>query len=154
MSFGTGPLLDRDAGRGMEVRLGMTKSDATGAQSLEEILAQIKKSVAGEAGAAPPRGGGGGGGGGGGRARPRGGVGPGGGGACAGRRAAPGRAMTTMPSGWLHMTRAKGRRRPIQPSSPRLAAEPRTPSGFCASRPARRRKTARPRRRRPRREQQ
>jgi cell pole-organizing protein PopZ len=47
MSFGTGPLLDRDAGRGMEVRLGMTKSDATGAQSLEEILAQIKKSVAG-----------------------------------------------------------------------------------------------------------
>ena len=52
MSFGTGPLLDRDAGRGMEVRLGMTKSDATGAQSLEEILAQIKKSVAGEAGPA------------------------------------------------------------------------------------------------------
>src|SRR5215475_6128950 len=48
MSFGTGPLLDRDAGRGMEVRLGMTKPDATGAQSLEEILAQIKKSVAGE----------------------------------------------------------------------------------------------------------
>src|SRR4029453_2216749 len=47
MSFGTGPLLDRDAGRGMEVRLGMTKSDASGAQSLEEILAQIKKSVAG-----------------------------------------------------------------------------------------------------------
>ena len=30
----------------------MTKSDATGAQSLEEILAQIKKSVAGEAGPA------------------------------------------------------------------------------------------------------
>src|SRR5262245_63721392 len=52
MSFGTGPLLDRDAGRGMEVRLGMTKSDATGTQSLEEILAQIKKSVAGEAGPA------------------------------------------------------------------------------------------------------
>src|SRR5262249_59959728 len=52
MSFGTGRLLDRDAGRGMEVRLGMTKSDATGAQSLEEILAQIKKSVAGEAGPA------------------------------------------------------------------------------------------------------
>jgi cell pole-organizing protein PopZ len=51
MSFGIGPLLDRDAGRGMEVRLGMTKSDTTGAQSLEEILAQIKKSVAGEAGA-------------------------------------------------------------------------------------------------------
>jgi len=50
MSFGTGPLLDRDAGRGMEVRLGMSKSDATGAHSLEEILAQIKKSVAGEAG--------------------------------------------------------------------------------------------------------
>src|SRR6516225_8324826 len=49
MSFGTGPLLDRDTGRGMEVRLGMTKSEATGAQSLEEILAQIKKSVAGEA---------------------------------------------------------------------------------------------------------
>ncbi len=49
MSFGTGPLLDRDAGRGMEVRLGMTKSDATGAMSLEEILAQIKRSVAGEA---------------------------------------------------------------------------------------------------------
>src|SRR6516164_13522 len=49
MSFGTGPLLDRDTGRGMEVRLGMAKSDATGAQSLEEILAQIKKSVAGEA---------------------------------------------------------------------------------------------------------
>ena len=53
MSFGTGPLLDRDTGRGMEVRLGMAKSDATGAQSLEEILAQIKKSVAGEA--APAR---------------------------------------------------------------------------------------------------
>src|SRR5215471_3609832 len=52
MSFGTGPLLDRDAGRGMEVRLGMTKSDATGAQSLEEILAQIKRSVAGDAGPA------------------------------------------------------------------------------------------------------
>jgi hypothetical protein len=51
MSFGTGPLLDRDAGRGME-EVGMTKSDATGAQSLEEILAQIKKSVAGEAGPA------------------------------------------------------------------------------------------------------
>ncbi|MBO0742312.1 MAG: DUF2497 domain-containing protein [Hyphomicrobiaceae bacterium] len=34
----------------------MTKSDATGAQSLEEILAQIKKSVAGEAG--PTRSGG------------------------------------------------------------------------------------------------
>src|SRR5262245_59509306 len=51
MSFGIGPLLDRDAGRGMEVRLGMTKSNTTGAQSLEEILAQIKKSVAGEAGA-------------------------------------------------------------------------------------------------------
>jgi uncharacterized protein len=51
MSFGTGPLLDRDAGRGME-EVGMTKSDATGAQSLEEILAQIKKSVAGEVGAA------------------------------------------------------------------------------------------------------
>ena len=49
MSFGTGPLLDRDAGRGMEVRLGMAKSDATGALSLEEILAQIKRSVAGEA---------------------------------------------------------------------------------------------------------
>src|SRR5262249_58142281 len=66
MSFGTGPLLDRDAGRGMEVRLGMTKSDATGAQSLEEILAQIKKSVAGEAGPPPNPGGGGGRGGGGG----------------------------------------------------------------------------------------
>src|SRR5215467_9645513 len=52
MSFGTGPLGDRDAGRGMGVRLSMSKSDASGAQSLEEILAQIKKSVAGEPGSA------------------------------------------------------------------------------------------------------
>src|SRR5215831_3931479 len=36
----------------MGVRLSMSKSDASGAQSLEEILAQIKKSVAGEPGTA------------------------------------------------------------------------------------------------------
>ena len=39
---------DRDAGRGMGVRCGMSKPDATGAKSLEEILASIRKSLSGD----------------------------------------------------------------------------------------------------------
>src|SRR3954454_20143975 len=41
---------DQDAGCGMGVRCGMSKPDAAGAKSLEEILASIRKSLSGDGG--------------------------------------------------------------------------------------------------------